>query len=271
MGDAASFRRGVELLTMVGSDEALAAGGLGVSALAQRIGLDKGQVSRMLRILADQGFVERDPTTLVYRPGWALFTLAARAGDQRLLSLAAPALARLAQQVGERAHLSVRQGTDAITVLTESPQRAVQTAGWVGHPVALHCTSTGRALLFDHDRAALGVLFGDGPLEAFGPGAPRDLDDLHARILRARRDRVAIVEDEFESGLVGAAAPIRDAGGRIIAALNLSAPRFRIGAQVRPAALATRVAADDLTRRLAGHPEGTAPDHLGDAAGDRSS
>src|SRR3712207_9368704 len=87
---ASSLAKGLALLTALGSDEALAGGGLSVVRIAALTGRDKSQVSRVLRVLADCRFVERDPDTLKYTLSWELFALAARAGDQRLLSAAPP-------------------------------------------------------------------------------------------------------------------------------------------------------------------------------------
>jgi hypothetical protein len=52
-------------------------------------------VSRTLKTLADAGFVIRDPDTLRYSLGWRVFTLAASAGNQRLLALTVHVLRHL--------------------------------------------------------------------------------------------------------------------------------------------------------------------------------
>jgi DNA-binding IclR family transcriptional regulator len=250
MAEATSFRRGLALLMALGHEDAIAAHGYGVTTLSQLSGMDKGQVSRMLRVLDDAGLVERDPQTRTYRLGWALYAMAARAGDQRLLDLAPPVLQRLVDEVGERSHLSVLRGNDVLTVLTRSPGRAVQTAGWIGRPVPAHCTSSGRVLLLDRDLPDLARFFAGVPFEAGGGGGPTDVADLHARILVARLQGYAIVDEEFEVGLVAAAAPVRDARGRIVAALNVSAPKFRFADHLTDAAVAIKSAADDLSRQL---------------------
>jgi DNA-binding IclR family transcriptional regulator len=45
---------------------------------------------------------------------------------------------------------------------------------------------------------------------------------------------------------------VRDFRGRIVAALNVSAPAFRLGPRLDDAGPAVRAAADDLTARMAG-------------------
>ncbi len=253
MADASpsSLRRALDLLDALASDEAVAQGGWGVNRLAAQQGRDQSQVSRTLRVFADAGFVERDAESMAYRVGWRVFALAARAGDQRLLAAGAPILRRLVEQdLGERIHLSVLQGNQVLTILTETPPHAVQTVAWAGRLVPAFNTSSGRALLIDLERADLerrfaGVAFGVG-----GPNAPRDLDELYQRILIARRAGYAIVDEEFEPGLVAAAAPVRDFRGGVVAALNVSAPKFRLGGRLLLAAQAIKAAAEELSEQL---------------------
>jgi IclR family KDG regulon transcriptional repressor len=252
MSGASSLRRGLALLAAIGSEDAIDGGGLGVTALADRLGMDKGQVSRMLRALADTGLVERDPTTRSYRLGWSLFTMATRGGKQRLLDLGTPALLELVDLVGERAHLTVLQGRSVVTVLTQSPPLALQAAGWVGRTVPAHCTSSGRALLLDHTLTDLERLFGQDPFPVVGHGGPVDAATLHTRICEARSHGYAISDQEFEEGLLAIAAPVRSSGGRIVAALNTSGPRFRLADQLEQVAAAVRSVAGALSHQL-GH------------------
>src|SRR3954467_7615817 len=154
-----------------------------IAALAGR---EKSQVSRVLRVLADLRFVERDPDTLRYSLGWQLFALAARAGDQRMLAAVPPLLAELVARLGETAHLSVVRGPEVVTLLSESPPHAIRAAGWTGRLVPAHCTASGRALLLDDELPALQARFGAGPLTRPGPHAPATVAELHERIASAR-------------------------------------------------------------------------------------
>ena len=248
--EATTLGRGLQLLLALESDEALLRDGLGVVEIARLVGRDKSQVSRGLKTLAALGLVERDSRTLDYRLGWRVFGLAARAGDRRLLTVAPPLLRELVARLGETGHLSVLVGGEVLTLLSEPSPNAVRASGWSGRRVPAHCTSSGRVLLFDHDREALAGLFGDGVLTAPGPNAPRDLDELERRIAAARAEGCALTREEFEPGLVAAAAPIRDFRGRIVAALNISAPQFRFEDRLDAAGEETRRAADELSSRL---------------------
>jgi IclR family KDG regulon transcriptional repressor len=244
------LRRGIDVLSALRGEEALAANGLGVLRIAELVASDKSQVSRTLKILAEYGLVDRDPATRAYRLGWSLFTLAAQAGDTQLLAAAEPVVKELGRTLGERTHLSVLQGTEVLTLLSESPEHAVQAAGWVGRLVPAYCSSSGQALLLDHTSEQLRDLFRGVRFVRLGPNTPRSLTELSRRIEQARTRGYATVDEEFEPGLVAAAAPVRDFRGRIVAALNVSGPKFRLGDRLEEAGVELADAAETLSARL---------------------
>lgn len=256
---ATSLRRGIAVLRALGSDEALGAGGLGVVRIAQLVGDDKSQASRTLKTLAEYGLVDRDPETRAYRLGWAVFALAGRAGDTGLLAAGEPIVLDLAHALGERAHLTVLRGSDVLTVLSYATPHTIQAAGWVGRTVPAYCTASGHALLVDHRRDALRQLFRGARLARLAPNTPRSIEELAERIDAARARGWAVADEEFEPGLVAVAAPVRDFRERIVAALNVSAPRFRFDEQLDKAAPRVVEAANALSAELGSrHDDGAA-------------
>ncbi len=248
--EATSLRRGLAILHAIEGEEALGAAPPGVTRIAALIGSDKSQVSRSVKILVEHGLVDRDPDTLGYRLGWRLLAMAGHSTRAKLVSSAEPLLKRLVRETNERAHLSVLGGATVLTVLSEGPGHAVQAAGWVGRTVPLHSTSSGRALLLDHTREELAALVAGSPFEGATARAPRDVDELYERVAAARKRGFALVDEEFEAGLVAVAAPVRDFGGRIVAALNVSAPKFRFSKELGRAGAQVKAAADELSRAL---------------------
>jgi IclR family KDG regulon transcriptional repressor len=242
---ATSLKRGVAiLLALEGGEE------LGVTQIAELVGREKSQVSRTLKVLADQGLVERDPETLAYRLGWRLFALAAVAGEQRLAAAAPDRLRELVQTFQEGAHLSVLQDTGVLTVISESPPQAVRAVSWVGRTVPAACTSAGYALLVDHGRSELGPFLPDAAFRRLHPRAPQSVSELWDRLVAARSRGYARADEEFEPGLVAVAAPVRDFRGRIVAAVNISAPKFRFAPRLDDAGKRVHAVAEDLSRAL---------------------
>src|SRR4051812_8694829 len=231
----AALARGLDVLAALA--EPAHPDGLGVVALTEIVGGDKSQVSRTLATLEERGFVERNRETLAYRLGWRLFGLAARVAESRLVAESPPVLRGLVRELGESAHLSVRQGAQVLTLVSESPEATIHAPGRVGGLTPLANTSAGRVLAFELD---------DSELESLGLAA-------HAQaIAAARAVGYAIVREEFEPGLVAAAAPVRDGAGRVVAAVNVSAPRFRFDERLDAAAHRVVEAAEMLSVAIGG-------------------
>lgn len=249
-----SIQRAIAILNALGAPDAVGRDSLGVVEVANRVGREKSQVSRTLKLLADAGYVDRDPETHGYRLGWRLYTLSAGAAHQRLLAAARPVLRGLTARTQERVHLNVLDGDAVLTVMSESPLRAVQAVGWVGRTTPLLNTASGRALLFGHEDAEIRALFAATTSRPAGPRAPRTADGVLTRLRRGRERGWDVADEEFEAGLVAVAAPVYDVGGRIVASVNLSAPKFRLGRRVEATGRQVKAAADRLIRDLAEPP-----------------
>ncbi|GAA2266637.1 IclR family transcriptional regulator [Nonomuraea roseoviolacea subsp. roseoviolacea] len=244
--NSSGLRRDLELL------DALATHGeLGVTRVAQLVGREKTQVSRALASLADEGLVERDPDTQGYRLGWRLYALAARTGEARLVATAGPYLRRLVGQIHETAHLCVLRGGDVLTLLSESPAHAFRGVGWEGVSVAVPATSAGRVLISDWEPSVIRDWFPSERLATARAVRLADTDALLEEIGHIRARGYATVDEEFEVGVVGCSAPVRDFRGRIVAAINVAAPKGRLGDKLDAAGRLTAKVAAELTARLA--------------------
>lgn len=221
-----------------------------MTEIAALTGHEKSQVSRALSALVEYGLAERVPGGAAYRLGWGCFALASRAGERRLIDEATSALARLVEEVGEAAHLSVLRGADVVTLVTEAPAQAIVARDWVGRTLPAYCTSSGRVLMLDLDRDGLVRLLGPGPYPPRGPNTPVDVAALERRIRRACQLGFAVADEESEPGLVAVAAPVRDFSGRVIAALNVSAPKFRLEARLDYTGELVRAAAERVSADL---------------------
>ncbi|MEJ8278748.1 IclR family transcriptional regulator [Pseudonocardia spirodelae] len=251
--------RDIALLEALASDEARRTGGLGVAALARATGREKSQVSRALQAMAGHGLVERDADTLVYRLGWRLFSLVARGSDSRLGAVAEPVLHRLAVELEETVHLCVLRDDALLTVRTVSGH-SYRTTGWEGRRAPLPCTSAGRVLLSDATPDELFVRF--GAVEDLVPDYPGSRVHTVPQLWRAVREAAergwACSRDEFEPGVAGASAPVRDFRGRVVAALNVSGPTGRVADRLDEVGRAVAAAAAAVSAELGWSP-GAAP------------
>ncbi len=248
-GEDTSAARIVAMLEALAQPIGNSQKGITASEIARTIGRDKSSVSRQLKSLVLLGLAEKTDSGR-YILGWRVFTIAAQAGDQRLL-LAAPAVMReIGRQTDESVHLSIRRHDEVLTILTESPMREVNVAGWVGRTVPLLGTSAGRALMMDDSDDEIGTIFEQTARVAGGSHMPQTALETISRVAEARAQGYAVVVDEHEDGLSAVAAPIRDVHGRITAAINISAPGYRISNRLDDLARIVHQAAIYLSRTM---------------------
>lgn len=287
--NSSGLRRDLELLEILGSPEAVAASGLGVSKVAEIAGRDKAQVSRTLATLAEAGLVNRDPDNLLYTLGYGLYALAARTAEARMVSASAAYLKRVSAATHETTHLCVLRGGTVLTLKSEMSNHTYRALGWEGVSVDAWGTSAGRVLVSDWDKPALRDWYNTHEAKTAGerrapqqdlsplalesgqtpaaaghiPSKIKTFDDLCEEIALIRRRGYAVVDEEFELGVVGVSAPVFDFKQRIVAAFNVSAPKQRFGRHLEQAgALAARVAME-FSATL-GAPSGCNPAaHLG--------
>ncbi|NED96375.1 IclR family transcriptional regulator [Phytoactinopolyspora alkaliphila] len=208
-------------------------GALTVSEVARHLGRERSQVSRMLKVLAASGLLEQDQETRAYRLGWRMYHLAGRAGDQRLLALATPALRDLVARTRETALISVLQGNRSFTVARESSMQSVQAGGWVGRTSPLHSCASGRALMLHmSDEDVANLVHGDLQGAGLGPRAPESMRSVIDLIRQERARGFTVAIDELEDGLTSVGAPITSATGETLAAINVSGPTSRLARHV---------------------------------------
>ena len=207
------------------------AGELGVSELGRQLGVHKATASRLAAVLAERGLLERDPVTERYRIGFGLVRLAGAAmSGLDLVRLARPILETLAERSREATNLGVRSGDDVVYVDQITGTRSIVTVSWVGqaHADALHVQRQGAARVGRRGR----------PRAACSPGRSRRSRRTRSPTPRrcapssssVRTRGYAQAVEEFEEGLNAVAAPVRQADGRVIAALGVSGPAFRMHA-----------------------------------------
>jgi IclR family transcriptional regulator, acetate operon repressor len=147
-------------------------------------------------------------------------------GREDLVELAQPSMRRLAQESGETANLIVPRpaGTEAIAQV--DGRHLLGATNWLGRELGLHCTAAGKVFL------AFGAAeLPDGALAPLTSATVTDRARL-ARELEAVRDQgYATLVDELEPGLSAVAAPVRDRGGAVIAALSASGASLRLAPQ----------------------------------------
>ena len=206
--------------------EALSAAGtpVGVGEVAMVTGLPQGTAHRLLRTLRARGYVRHDAARK-----YSLGAAALRLGDaahQSLAHSARPFLARLVEETGETANLSVLEGDDVVYVAQVPSPHTLRMFAEVGRHVPPHSTASGKVLLaaLPPDRAAAVVR--RLPLRPLTENTLTDPAALLAELDATRARGWASDEGEQERGVRCVAVAVGDGDG-VVASLSLSGPAER--------------------------------------------
>lgn len=227
-------------------------GSAGVTEIAAELGVHKSTVSRLIAVLEARGFVEQLSERGKYRLGFTLVRLAGSTSAQMDLAKESQAICdRLAEDSGETTNVAILDGDRIINIVESYSDREVTLRTWVGQNCPAHATSSGKALLSGLTREELGALLGEQDLEVFTPNTIASTEALAAELDEVRHTGWASVREELEEGLHAVAAPIHSSSGKIVAAISLSAPAYRLKTEdFDAAAKLTMAAAEQISRRL---------------------
>ncbi|HEY7524246.1 MAG TPA: IclR family transcriptional regulator [Candidatus Limnocylindrales bacterium] len=219
-----SVDRAAALLLALGESQ----GEAGVTELARRLGLHKSTASRLLATLQRRGLVEQDDETGKYRLGIVVIRLAERA--ERTLDLrgiALPELERLARLTHETTGLGVVDGETLLTVAQVDGPNLIAVGDWTGRSTPLHCVASGKVLMAALPEREVLRLVRRG-LHTYTERTIVQLEPLLEELARVRRRGFATAMGEYEAGLNAVAAPVHDARGTVIAAVDIWGPAFRL-------------------------------------------
>ncbi len=121
---------------------------LGVTEIAQSLGLSKAVVHRILSTFRAKEFVEIDDMTHRYRLGPKILMLGLRNMDRLdFRVIAREAMTELVRTTNETATLSIRVGWDRVYIDQITPERDVKMVVQIGRPFPLHTGASSKALL----------------------------------------------------------------------------------------------------------------------------
>lgn len=200
--------------------------GLTLSEVAVRTGLSRAAARRFLHTLVQLGYVGAEAGAFSLRPRLLELGHGYLSGLE-LPEVAQPHLRALSEATGESTSVAVLDGADVVYIARVAAYRIMSVAIRVGTRFPAFATSMGRALLGCSDRQD--ELLAMVELRQLTPHTVATMAQLRKRLTVVREQGWALVDQELEEGLRSVAAPIRDASGTVIAAINISAPAQRRG------------------------------------------
>ncbi len=216
-----SAARVLELIELI----AEADHGMLLREATQRLNVPKSSTLMLLRTLVNRGYVERDPVSDRY-------TLSAKyqtgafgwktTPHGRLLAAARPIMDDLMLASGETVILGGFGAQGHARALAQViADREVRYATNIERPIPFYCSAIGRVLVSRQPERDWPRLLGEEPLASMTRHTITDKAELLRIVGEVRDQGYCVVTEEFALGGTGVAAPVLDAEGRAMAALDI--------------------------------------------------
>lgn len=225
-------------------------GEAGVTEIAAELDVHKSTAFRLVGALESRQLVEQVSDRGKYRLGFGIVRLAGATTATLDLPREGQAVCeRLAEQLDETVNLAVLDNGAATNITQAYGTAAVTTRNWIGQRTPLHATSSGKILLAWADPKTLEEAL--DTLERFTPNTITSRSKLLAELERTRDRGWASTSEELEIGLNAVAAPIRGAGGDVVAAVSVSGPAYRLTVDSFPSVTEKlRAGAEEISNRI---------------------
>ncbi len=200
---------------------------MSVTEAAETAGLSRATARRILLTFQRLGFAETDGRSFGLTPRVLRF------GFGYLSALpywetAQSRMRALADELRESCSMATLDGSEIVYVARVPAARSMSITLSIGSRLPAYATSMGRVLLTALPAQELDALLPDLPLEPLTQNTITDAGLLREELARVKQQGFAVVDGEREEGVRSAAAPVRGRGGRVLAAVNVSANAARV-------------------------------------------
>ena len=252
-----TIERASQILDILGQSQH----GISIRELSTKINLPKGTIHRLLSSLLYFGYVRQDPKTRNYFLGFKLVELGnLLLGQLDLRKEAEHFLRDLAEGTNETIHMVILDRDEVVyieKVELEQQSGGLRMASRVGLRNPIHSCAVGKVLLADFSDEALDHFLKGKNFMRRTENTITDPVQLKEHLKSVKKQGFAIDDEENEKGIRCVAAPVRNGAGKVVAAISISGPAFRVTRKVVQESLKKEVmeTAFKISQRL-GYREG---------------
>lgn len=200
--------------------------------LSPRLDLPKPTVHRLMLLLEDDGFLQREPGSKRFIAGQRLVTMSLETlinAPNRAERHAA--LQALVDEIQETCNLTVLVGNEVVYLDRVECHWPLRTHFHVGSKVPVHCTASGKLFLGLMPAAKRSRLLRIAPLQKYTDKTVTDPAKIEVELKQIRAKKIGVDVEEFVSGLIGLSVPVVDRRERICATVAMHAPTQRVTAE----------------------------------------
>jgi len=202
---------------------------MSMSEISEKLKYYPSTVHRILDTLKYGGYVEQNQTTQKYQLGLKLLELGMGKLHQiDLVSEAKPFLRELAKKCNETVHLGILEENNVLYLAKEESSQTIRMISYVGRRGPLHCTALGKILLAFLPPGERNDILARIELFKLTENTITDRGHLETELNKVVQKGFAMDREENEKDVRCIAAPLKNYQGRVIAAVSISRPTYRV-------------------------------------------
>lgn len=202
---------------------------ISLSDLATRLNMAKSTLHGLLSTLVNIGYLEQEQDTGKYKLGVHLFELGSQiANTWNEKRIARAYMTELVEKTGETVHLAMLSNGEVLYVDKQEGFSPIRIVTAPGVKLPAHCTGVGKILLAYSPKERMEQLIDQFGLIQYTSNTITSKDALYSNLKQIKEDGYTYDNQEFLDGLRCVAAPVFDYNGKVIFALSISGPLFRM-------------------------------------------
>ena len=204
-------------------------GNLNLKEIEKEIKISSSQLKKIVNILVNRDYLIFDKKRKSYSLGIKNFEVGySYLSHVEIRRIARPFLMELGEKFKENVYLAIRSAWEIVYIDAFEVDRPVTVKSRIGKLLPMYASASGKVILSYMDEEELEEFFEEVKLIPFTNKTITNRDQLINHLKRVRDWGFAIDNEEWEYEVKCISVPIWDYTGKIVAAITLSAPSYRL-------------------------------------------
>ena len=197
--------------------------------LSKILRINKSAITRLMHSLVKAGLVSRDETTGRYSLTHKLFRIGSvYVNNSSLHTIGRPLLEKLSSRFNENAQIGILDRAEVMYLEQVKCSQHIGLMSTSGSRLPSYCTGAGKVLLAYLTDDEFEEVCATADLKRYTPLTIVEPDKLREQMQKIRQAGYAIAKSEFQPDVISFAAPVFGENGKVIAAISLAGPVFRM-------------------------------------------
>lgn len=226
--------------------------GMGVSEIANQLGVAKSTAHRLLMTLESGSYVSKVGKDSLYSLGLKFLEMNQVVIDNiNVVEIARPHLENLSKETGEIVHLVMLDGNEILYIDKVENSSTIRIYSQIGKRAALYCTGVGKAILSKYDEKQLDDYLNNNTFHKYTEYTLTTPEELKNTLKEVSANGFAYDNQEHELGIRCVAAEIFDSSRKANYGISITGPIARMTDQHLETYIPKlRETADSISRKL---------------------